>query len=206
MKKFPLLVLVFLILTHIADAQRVRVGYRDFYLGMNWKDCLVVIEEEGKVIYGEKPTVENVTKECEEMAIDKTSNPPKYESKYFDACIAYKINKFVADPYGRVALKFIDGGLASIEVVVENKNKISSFADAVHEKWGKPAERKVTTYQNAFGARVEGFLETWMISGNIIVLDVFPQKSNQLACIYSLHTKKYVDIKIEEHKRDKPKI
>jgi hypothetical protein len=205
MKKFLLFVSVFFILTGIANAQKVNVGYRDFYLGMTWKECLVVKEEEGKIIYREKTTVENVIKECKEMAIDKTSNPPKYESKYFDGCIGYKITKFVTDPYGRLELKFIDEKLASIQIVVD-KNKISSFVDAVHEKWGKPARKKVTTYQNAFGSKIDGFSEIWEIGGNFIFLNVFPEKIDELYCIYSLQTKKYLDIQSEQLKKDKPKI
>jgi hypothetical protein len=188
-----------------------KVCFQKTCLGMSWEEYI-------KTNKSDDPSysIVDLKKDCKENA-DEITDPYKYpqfkdlskaefESRWksqFDKCLNARIGVPDCD-FGQIKILFTDEKLSKISIEVRN-DRIDSVIEAVHEKWGKPHQRKVSTYQNPFGVKADGWIEMWMIGNNAITLSKVPIRFNEIYYKYELKTKQQLDKDIESLPK-KPKL
>jgi len=212
MKKVILIVLAMVsVLMVSTETLAQKVCYQKTCLGMSWQEYI-------KTNKSDDPSysVEDLKKDCKENA-DEIANSYKYpqfkdlskdefESRWksqFDKCLNARIGVPDCD-FGQIKILFADEKLSKINIKVRN-DRIDSVIEAVHEKWGKPHQQKVSTYQNPYGAKVDGWTEIWIIGNNAIILSKIPIRFNEIYYEYELKTKQQLDKDIESVPK-KPKL
>ena len=203
MKKLVIVLAMVSVLMLSTETFAQKACYQKTCLGMSWEEYI-------KINKSDDPgySIEELKKDCKENA-DELANPYKYpqfkdlskdefESHWksqFDKCLNARIGVPDCD-LGRIKISFSNEKLSKISIEVRN-DRIDSVIEAVHEKWGKPHQRKVSTYQNPYGVKVDGWTEIWIIGNNIIILSKTPIRFDRIHYLYEMKTKQQHDKEME---------
>jgi hypothetical protein len=190
MKKIILVAMVLgLLVSNICFAQ--NVCFRNICLDMDWRVYMK------NVALGQDYSIEKIEESCTGYQV-KTDNCIK-------ARIGYPLSGFKEDKdrIGKISVDFINGRVAGIEIRIYDAD-VDSTILAIHEKWGKPHNRETSTYQNPYGAKVDGWLESWSVGSNHILLSKTPLIINEIVYAYELLTSQQFILKYPP--KPKPKI